>query len=826
MPHLFASRGRLLVGILRLLGALALIALLAAGWFYYAVRASLPQLDGTQRLEHLDSSVTITRDGRGVPTVRGSNRMDVARAFGFLHAQERFFQMDLLRRRAAGELSALFGEVALPMDRHTAPHRFRVLAQKVFADLPPAHRDLLEAYTAGVNAGTAALGQKPFEYLLLRSAPVAWKPEDSVLIIYAMTLDLQDASNTYERSLATVRDQLGMEAVAFFAPLLTPNDAAMDGTTGSLPPPPGPDLINLRTQTTATSVPPVERTFPERFADVSGELRAGSNSFALTGAHTASGAALLANDPHLNLGLPNIWYRAVLEWSAVTAGTTSDHRVVGVSLPGLPFIVLGSNGQVAWGLTDAYADTNDFVAVEVNPLAASLYKIPGSDELVEIETRRDAIAVKGRDDEIVETSWTHWGPVLARDFRDRPLAHRWVAYDPAATNLNFIGLETARTVTEAIAIAQASGIPANNFLVADRAGDVAWTIAGKYPQRVGFDGRLPVSWNFGDRRWDGFVPADQVPVISTAAGTPGNRVASETAASGRLWTANNRLVGGADLLRIGDGGYSPPPRAAQIRDQLATLQQATPRDFLALQRDDRGLFLDRWQKLLLAVLTPENIAAKNSRAELRRLIASWDGRARVDSVSYRLVRTFRSITAQAALAPVFASCVETGPTFDWLKFNFEPALWVLLTEKPLHLLDPRFATWDELLLAAADRVISETEATGVSLEKATWGQRNQAVIRHPLAPSLPLGLGRWLSLPNDPLPGDIHMPLIQSPSFGASMRLVVSPGREDEALFAMPGGQSGHPLSPFYRAGHEAWVRGEAMALLPGETRHTLQLTP
>ncbi|HTO03794.1 MAG TPA: penicillin acylase family protein, partial [Opitutus sp.] len=671
-----------------------------------------------------------------------------------------------------------------------------------------------------------ALGAKPFEYILARAEPAPWKIEDSLLIVYAMILDLQDSSNDYELSMATLRDRLGMEALAFFAPLQTPNDAALDHSTAPLPPIPGPKLINLRSKPAAE----LSRTrAPSTFSSASAEVQPGSNSFALSGRHTASGAAMLANDPHLDLRIPNIWYRAVLEWPVEPSGATPRNRVVGVSLPGLPFIVLGSNGHVAWGLTHAYADTSDLVAVDLNPVSKNLYKDPERDGLVEIEIRRDTLQIKGGGTELIETEWTHWGPIVARDFRDRPLAHRWVAHDPAATNLNYLRLESARNVTEAIEIAQNSGIPAHNFMVADRAGDIGWTIAGKFPKRVVFDGRLPVSWNFGDRSWQGFVPAAEIPFASTArpptATSAAQAAFADVVSTGRLWTANNRLVGGANLALLGDGGYAPAARGRQIRDRLATLEAATPRDFLAMQLDDRGLFLEPWHTLLLSVLTPERIAEKDSRGELRRLIENWEGRATVDSVSYRLVRNFRAATADLALTPIFADCVEVMPDFDWHEFDFEPALWVMLEQQPSHLLAPEYTSWDELLLAAADDVVAQTSAR-VALDRATWGERNTARIVHPLADSLPLGLGRWLNLPKDQLPGDIHMPLIQNPSFGASMRLVVSPGREHEGLFHMPGGQSGHPLSDFYRAGHAAWVKGEPMPLLPGETMHMLHLTP
>lgn len=812
MNDALAKRLRLLASALSLL---VLLAAAVAGWFYLKLRASLPELDGRQSLAGLSAPVTITRDARGIPTVRGATRTDVARALGFLHAQDRFFQMDLLRRRPAGELAALFGQAALPLDRSTRPHRFRALAQKVLADLPADDRALLAAYAAGANAGLAALGAKPFEYYVLRATPEPWRPEDSVLISYAMTLDLQDATNNYEHSLAVLRDQLGNEAVAFFSPLLTPDDAALDGSTGPLAPVPPPRVIDLRAARPAAVRVNSAPALAALEDAASRELFPGSNSFALAGAHTATGAALLANDPHLNLGVPNIWYRAVLEWPDATGDNTSapPHRVAGVTLAGLPLVILGTNGHVAWGFTDAYADTSDLVAIDLNPVSHELYKIPGRDDLLQIETHRDAIAVKGGSPETVETRWTHWGPIIGTDSRGRPLANHWVAYDPAATNLNLRQLETAPDVAAAVAIAHRSGVPAHNFLVTDSHGAIAWTIIGKFPKRVGFDGRLPVSWTFGDRRWDGLVPPDEVPTILNPP-------------PGRLATANNRLVGGAALALIGDGGYAPPPRAAQIRDDLAPLEKAVPRDLLAVQLDDRALFLERWQRLLLTVLTPEAVAAQSSRAELRRLVEHWEGRASVDSISYRLVRAFRLATSQLALDPVFAPCLDAYPEFNWRQLNYEPALWTLLHERPVHFLPPAYASWDALLLAAADKVVTELASAHVPLDRATWGARNTARISHPFGRVLPLGLGRWLDLPADQLAGDTNMPRVQAPSFGASMRMVVSPGHEDEALLHMPGGQSGHPLSPFYRAGHEAWVHGTPTPLLPGPAQHTLTLQP
>lgn len=826
MPSALAKSLRWLAGAL---GLLLLIAGVAAVWFHAQVRGSLPQLDGSQPLSGLAADVVITRDALGVPTVRGANRSDVARALGFLHAQDRFFQMDLLRRRAAGELAELFGPAALPLDRRVRPHRFRQLAQQVLQAAPPHHRAWLQAYTAGVNEGLGALSRKPFEYYVLRAAPQAWRTEDSILIAYTMVLDLQDPTNTYEFSLMTLRDQFGYGAVPFFAPLLTPDDATLDGSAMPFAAVPGPRVIDLR-----QTRPIKDRSAPRdrgalalaQWLQADPELHPGSNSMALTGAHTATGAAMLANDPHLNLGVPNIWYRTVLEWPATADETAGEpHRVVGGTLPGLPFVVIGSNGHIAWGLTTSFADTGDLIPIDVNPVSHDLYKIPGSDELRPIEKHEDTIAVKGAPAETVESFWTHWGIIVGRDARERPLAHRWIADEPAAINLRFIDLESARSAADAIAIAHEAGIPAHNFLVADRAGAIGWTVAGRIPHRVGFDGRMPVSWTFGDRRWDGFLAASNVPTLLLP-GEAGNLPPGLLAQSGRLWTANNRLMGGTALALLGDGGYMAPFRAVQVRDRLAAVEKATPRDLLALQLDDRALFLERWQQLLLATLTPETTTGHDSRAELRRLAAHWEGHASTDSVSYRLVRLFRTEVALLTFEPIFERCLAQTPQFDWRRFNYEAPLWTLLQEKPPHLLSPRFDSWEALLLAAADRVITTTAAEEGALSRATWGRRNTAQIRHPLRRVLPAMFAPWLDLPADPLPGDTHMPRVQNPSFGASMRFVVSPGHEDEGIFEMPGGQSGHPLSPFFRAGHEAWVRGEPSPLLPGKTVHTLTLTP
>ncbi|MGH7947177.1 MAG: penicillin acylase family protein, partial [Opitutaceae bacterium] len=376
-----AKRLRLLASAVSLI---VLLTIVASFWVVARIRASLPQLEGTSNVSGLSAPVTIERDALGVPTLRAATRIDVSRALGWLHGQDRFFQIDVLRRVAAGELSELFGKRAIVRDRATRMHGFRALARTVVARLNPEQRTILDAYAEGVNAGLGALGERPFEYLVLRDQPQPWRPEDSILIIYAMTLDLQDEMGVYERSLMTLRDKFGPEGLAFFAPMMTPADAALDGTTAPLAPIPGPNVIDLRRRKLGSKVeqldprllesnsrfPAIARrdeSFPFPVGDPG--MIPGSNAFALAGTHTASGAAMLANDMHLDHGVPTIWYRASLEYAG--------RKITGVTLPGTPAVVAGSNGSVAWGFTNAYVDTGDLVEVELNSVANTLYRAPG-----------------------------------------------------------------------------------------------------------------------------------------------------------------------------------------------------------------------------------------------------------------------------------------------------------------------------------------------------------------------------------------------------------------------------------------------------------------
>ena len=788
--------------------AFLLVAVAAAGlaaWLRGRVRASLPQLEGGASVPGLAGPVTVTRDSLGVPTLSGSSRLDVARATGWIHAQDRFFQMDTMRRRGAGELAELFGRAALPLDREARLHGFRELARRAVAAESPAHRAIIAAYTDGVNRGLSALRAPPWEYAALRTSPRPWSAEDTFLITLAMTLDLQEGTGRYVRNLAAIRDNLGRASLAFFAPLSTPDDAPMDGSISGLAPIPPASEIDLRRRADegpgATASAAAGRPWEEAMSP-------GSNCFAVAGNPASGTAAILANDTHLRLALPNVWYRMRLKWPG--------HDETGVSIPGAPVIVAGSTGRIAWGFTNSNAGVGDVVVI--NPsVSPDLYHGPDNEALVPYEHRTQTVAVRGSKPETMDFLWTVWGPVVGETPDGRVLVFHWTEDDPAATNMAIAGLEDAGDVSQAVAVAHDMGLPAQNFVVADASGRVAWTIAGRLPRRVGYDGRLPVSWAFGDRRWEGFLAGGQVPTIASPAG-------------GLVWTANNRTVGGAALEAIGDSGYAIAARARMIRDDLLALRSAgrplVPADLMAVQLDDRAILLGWWRDLLVASLPPKALEGHPGRAAVLEAVRSWEGRADTGSVSYRAVRTFRLAVARRVLDPVFKPCVDSDPAFTWGRLNYEAPLEALLKERPAHLLDPQFRSWEDLLAAAVDDVSSSYSREHADPRTATWGEHNIARIEHPFAQLLPRWLGGWLSMPADPLAGDDHMPRVQDPSFGASERFVVSPGREPEGLFNMPGGQCANPLSPYFGAGHEAWVRGTPVPFLPGAAEHTLVLSP
>ncbi|RDS81226.1 penicillin acylase family protein [Dyella monticola] len=781
-----------------------LIGLFAAGWWRLA--GSRAQLDGTQRVIGPQHAVTITRDALGTATITGQSRDDVTYALGHVHAQERFFPMDLMRRAAAGELSELVGPAALDVDIAHRRHRLRAVAQAAYAALSPAQKHTLDIYRDGVNAGLANLREKPWEYMLLKARPEPWRSEDSMLVIAAMYLDLNDdGNNPRETHIAQMRAVLPAALVTF---LISPDpnwEAPLKDGTSPSPVIPAEDVYDLRhtntpaasTTVAAATIESVDRAYP------------GSNSFAVAGTISRSGSAILANDMHLDLRVPDIWFRARLRYPDPTA-PKGGRDVMGVTLPGTPALVVGSNGQIAWGFTNSYGDWMDWVRIQRDPHNPQRYKVP--EGWATIEQHDEIIGVKGAAPHTLHVEDTRWGPILSKDTDGTPLALAWIGDLPRAYNMALMQLEHVSAVSAALDLGPTFGIPPQNFLVADSAGHIGWTIAGNsIPLRAGFDPVLPADWSQPNTGWVGWAAPSQYPRI-------------ENPADGRLWTANNRTVGSDELALLGEGGHDIGARAQQIRDDLRARADFGPANLLDIQLDDHAVFLTRWQQLLQTTVANTQ---DPSLAQLRGLTAAWRNEAAPDSVDYRLVHAFRDEVHKRVLAPFTARIQQRFPDFQWPgPGNQEAAVWMLIQQQPTYLLDPVYHDWHALLLQAARNVADTLGKQPGGLAARTWGEVNHADIRHPLSRALPAFVGRWLDMPDDELPGDHNMPRVAGPGFGASERLDVSPGHESEGILEMPGGQSDNPLSPFYAAGHEDWVHGHPTPLMPGKDLHTLVLQP
>jgi penicillin amidase len=485
----------------------------------------------------------------------------------------------------------------------------------------------------------------------------------------------------------------------------------------------------------------------------------------------------------------------------VTSGGTD---VTGVSLPGVPAMVAGSNGRIAWGFTNSYGDFQDLVRVEPGTESGTYLTAAGARAF---DMDRETLEVAGGEPESLTVRRTVWGPVIGDDGAGHELALAWTAHRAGATDMALLGLERARDLDQAAAAIGGAGMPGQNVMLADAAGRIGWVLSGRLPRRQGIDALRPSPWHGEGAGWNGWLPREESPRLLDPP-------------QGFAWSANARVIGGEAFARIGDGDYAAAARARQIRDRLAALERATPADLLAIQLDDRADYVARWQPLLLRALE------RAGESEAAGLVAGWSGHAAVDDAGYRLVRVFERKVSARAFRMIAAPAIARWPDYDWhAPERFTDVAWRLVGARPPHLVDPRFADWDAWLADVARDSVADLPPRCATLADCRWGEINTARIQHPISEAVP-ALSGFLDMPAEPLPGDWSMPRVQSPGFGASERFGVSPGREAEGYFHMPGGPSGHPLSPFYRAGHADWAAGRPTPFLPGPAVHVLRLLP
>lgn len=775
----------------RLLAAAVALVLLLVAAAYAVVAASLPRRSGTGPLPGLSAPVTVALDSRAIATVRAESFEDVLRGQGYMHAQERFFQMDLLRRSSAGELAELFGERALEADRGQRPFAYREHARRLRAALPAEQNVWLDAYTEGVNAGLADLGARPPEYWLAGAPPRPWLPEDSLLVVLTFYTMLSN-NDSYERSQGVMHAVLPAPLYDFLTPSTSRFDRPVlgaspnDPTGGYLPlPVPGPDVLDLR-----HARAPERGRAPRIEPPLMGPA---SNSWAVD-ASRGNGRAVVANDPHLSLRLPNVFYRIELEWP--------EHAARGVSIPGLPGVLIGASNNVAWGATVSNADQSDWVVVEVDAADPNRYLTPDGPEAFEL--RSAEIAVAGGSPETIATRVTRWGPVVAADWLGRPLALHATWLEPQGLDLDIVGLATATDVAKASALLARWAGPSLNWVLADRTGAIGWVVNGPLPRRVGFDGSRPESLADGSRAWQGRLPPP---------GALGGR-------DGVVFTANNRTLARERADAV-SRMWMRPLRAKRIEELLAERRTFDERDFLAMQLDTRAEGYELVRAIILEVVADDEADPLLARA--RGLARDWNGHADVDQPAFRILHAYYRTLLERALEPLLAPAIAADSAFVYRWPLADEVLRRLLDERPAHLVTSEHASWPDFLREVLRETLTSAVRDGAL--GVPWGETNVLDVAHPFAGALG-PLAERLSLPPAPLAGSMVSLRVAAPSYGAVLRMAIAPGAPENGVLELAGGQSGHFLSPQFRDQHAAWVEGAPSPFLAGETVASFELEP
>jgi penicillin amidase len=779
--------------------ALTGLAVIIIGGGFWFLQASMPQLDGTVKLDRLTAEVRVHTDTHGMPAIDAANRADAVRALGYVTARDRLFQMDLMRRKSAGRLAEIFGDRALANDIKVRTYGFHRVAKSILAKLPPEHRQYLQSYAEGVNSYITQSGALPFEFKVLGYRPEPWIPEDTLLVVLGMFETLTAGEERGERMLSVMEKTLPDDVVRFLTPDTDAYTEQLQKQVESLRPA---QPVPVEALVTALARQPMDKTALAETVQQS-DFMVGSNAWAVSGKLTSDGRAILANDMHLGLSVPNVWYRVELNYA--------DKHAAGLTLPGTPLLIAGSNRHIAWGETNLTGDFLDLVRLDINPDNPDQYRV--GDQWQRFDEYPETILVKDSEAKQIIVKHTRWGPVAGQPLLGQPVAIHWAALDADAINFKLFDLEQAETLQQAINIVNSAGGPQLNMLLADEQGRIAWTLTGKIPKRFGNDGLVSRSWADGSVGWNGYVEPENLPQVIDPP-------------EGMVVSANDRRLGKNYPYVIGHqfgNGY----RAYRITQELRQMTQFDESAMFNLQLDTGSEFYAYYQQLALKALTSETITAQPDLAEARDCLLAWNGRADAGSLGFALLVEFRRQLIDSVFTPFLAASRQADKSFSYAWTYIDTPLQALLNQKPRQLLPDtaNYRDWDGFILGQLKHSIQQLQARhpGVKLTELNWGMQNKVQQSHPFSNALPI-LSKLLDMPNEALPGCAFCVRAAAPGFGVSERMVVAPNHFEDAILHMPGGQSGHPLSPYYRDQQNYWLKGLPMALTAGKVEHMLVL--
>ena len=800
-----AGRRRALRRILFAVLVLLLLSLaLLLGWFYLVNRWALPQVDGSAALPGISAPVTVLRDARGMPHIRAANVLDAVMAQGYVTAQDRLWEMDMLRRDGGGELAEILGPSALKRDEQQHTLGTQQIAQRALAAMPADNRAFLEAYARGVNAFIEShRSSLPLEFRVLAYRPRPWRAEDSLLVGISMgeMLNFGYIRDMLAREKVTAK--VGSQLAADLYPITSWRDippSASASPLKELPKPPPIPETRYRPADGAPRLPGFGRTLECGILCSGDDLRAGSNDWVVSGALTASGKPMLSNDMHLPHQIPNIWYQAHL--------TAGDFDVAGVSLPGVPFIIVGHNRRIAWGFTNLNPQVTDLYIETFNDKGD--YQTP--EGWKPAGHRRETIHIKGRPDEALDVVSTRHGPIISAQLpgETRQIALQATMFDPAALQFPFSMVDAAQNWDEFRAAFSHFGLPGQNVVYADVDGHIGYQATGFVPIRKATAGGLPVPGNDDAHEWTGYIPFDQMPRVLDPP-------------SGVLATANGRITPDGYPLYISDE-WEAPFRTDRIYHVLQSGKKLGAADMLALQTDVYSDY-DRFcaQRMVYAVDHEKNASARARQAA--DLLRQWDGRLTTDSAAAVIETRARGEFVNALLRPKLG---ELASEYHWPMMT--AFVENVLLHQPARWLPPAAGSIDAVLAQAVEKAVTSANAPR-DLSRGKWGEASPVELRHMLFGRLPLL--KYFSGPGlRPQSGGRYTVKQVGRTFGPSERLTVDFSDLDHSTLNIVNGQTDNLLSEHFDDQWSAWYEGRTFALpfsaaaVDAARVHTLTLRP
>lgn len=752
-------------------------------------RPVVAQAPQSLKVTGLKDKVTVRRDERGIPYIEAANEHDLYFAQGYVVASDRLWQMDLLRRTARGELSEIFGRVALEEDKRRRTYGFAQASEKIAANVTGEAKGTLDALVGGINAFIASCDERtlPVEFRILKYKPRAWTGADSVAIGLLLHESLSGSWRTDVMRAAMAqlpaekRDALLMEFSNLDTPVVGSDKvkakaAVMKAATA-------PMKVSDEILKLAMADEDLRQRSAERLG-VHAENFAASNNWVVSGKRTASGKPLLANDPHLSPSVPSIWYLIHLNAPGI--------RVAGVTIPGTNGVILGHNDRLAWGMTNLDPDVQDVYLEKFDAANPLRYKTPSGWK--DAEVRREQIKVRkstaGTETEIVthEVIVTRHGPIILQK-GDEKYALRWTALDTTREMVTtFHKLARARNWREFTDAISTYAGATQNFVYADVDGHIGYYGAGYIPIRKSGDGSVPYDGSTDAGEWTGYIPFDKLPHVFDPP-------------SGIIATANARVVGKDYPFHL-THTWSVPYRQKRINDLLNAKSKLTIEDFRATQADVFAIGGSMYAKAVVKLFAgAANVDGKLK--ESLKLLADWDGKVTPDSRAALLVNEMRDLFATRVVAAAIGE--EMAKQYRWT--NRHLLIDKIVAEWPAAWLPKYHPNWPDFVKSCHDAARANlAKRLGDDESKWVFGQAVQIRFNHPLA-STPL-VGNQFKIEAIPQNGNGYAgglgPTVNvGPS--VSMRLIADPSNWDNTLHGITLGESGNPQSPHYNDQLDDW---------------------